>query len=127
MALVRAQLAAILIIGMLFSMAVLYELRPLFSISKTKIIMVNDHVMDDINGDDYSLTEESESRGRNIVFVFTGRWKFLRIQFMYLFRDLRKNGGIVDKVLYMMLNYDQETHSIVYFTQIFNSAITPNM
>ena len=30
---------------------------------------------------------------------------------MYLFRDLRKNGGVVDKVLYMMLNYDQETHS----------------
>ena len=99
MALVRAHLAAILIIGMLFSMAVLYE-GPLFSISKTKMIMINNHIMDDINGEHYSLTERSESRGRNIVFIFTGRWKFLRMQFMYLFRDLRKNGGIVDNVLY---------------------------
>ena len=61
--------------------------------------------------DNCDRIEESKSHGRNIVFVFTGRWKFLRIQFMYLFRDLRKNGGVVDKVLYMMLNYEQETHS----------------
>ena len=123
MALVRAHLAAILIIGMLFSMAVLYE-GPLFSISKTKMIMINNHIMDDINGEHYSLTERSESRGRNIVFIFAGRWKFLRIQFMYLFRDLRKNGGIVDKVLYMMLNYDQETHSkLIELTKVANSIL----
>ena len=83
--------------------------------------MINDRVKDDT--DDH-LTEKSESRGRNIVFIFTGRWKFLKIQFMYLFRDLRKNGGVVDKVLYMMLKYDEETHSrLIELTGVANSVL----
>ena len=64
MARVRAQLAAMVIIAVILSMAILYE-RPLFRISKTKIIMIHDRVMDDIYRDDH-LTEKSESRGRNI-------------------------------------------------------------
>ena len=47
--------------------------------------------------------------GSNTLVVYTGRWKFLRILFPYVYRELRKNGGVLDKVLFMMMNYDSET------------------
>ena len=49
--------------------------------------------------------------GENIIVMFTGRWKFLRINFPYIYRDLRVNGGVLDKVWYMMVNYDRETET----------------
>ena len=49
--------------------------------------------------------------GTNTVVVYTGRWKFLRILFPYLFRELRKNGGILDRVWFMMMDYDDLTLS----------------
>ena len=44
------------------------------------------------------------------VVVFTGRWRFLKIQFPYLFANLRVNGGIIDRIMYMMIKYDRTTH-----------------
>ena len=53
----------------------------------------------------------SSDPGENIIVMFTGRWKFLRINFPYIYRDLRENGGVADKVWYMMVNYDRETET----------------
>ena len=43
------------------------------------------------------------------LFVYVGRWKFLRIQFPYLFRSLRINGGVIDVIEYLMFEYDEST------------------
>ena len=54
--------------------------------------------------------EDIESnRGRVFVCVFTGRWQYLRILLPYLYRELRQNGGVVDKVLFAMMKYTNET------------------
>ena len=47
--------------------------------------------------------------GTNTLVIYTGRWKFLRILFPYLYRELRKNGGILDRVWFMMIDYDDLT------------------
>ena len=39
-------------------------------------------------------------RGRVYVCVFTGRWMHLRILLPYLYRELRQNGGVVDRVMF---------------------------
>ena len=49
--------------------------------------------------------------GMNTLVVYTGRWKFLKILFPYLYRELRKNGGILDRVWFMMMDYDDITLS----------------
>ena len=49
------------------------------------------------------------NRGRVHVRIFTGRWRYLRILLPYLHRELRQNGGEVDKVLFAMLGYNEET------------------
>ena len=43
------------------------------------------------------------------MFVFTGRWRYLRVQFPYLFANLRVNGGVIDYIHYVMINYDPVT------------------
>ena len=50
-------------------------------------------------------------RGRVHVCIFTGRWKYLRILLPYLYRELRQNGGVVDKVIFAMIGYDAETQA----------------
>jgi len=50
-------------------------------------------------------------RGRVHVCIFTGRWKYLRILLPYLYRELRKNGGVVDKVIFAMIGYVAETQA----------------
>ena len=56
------------------------------------------------------ITRDGGSDGyTNIVFVYAGRWQSLRIQLPYLYRDLRENGGVIDKVQFMMVRYDNET------------------
>ena len=56
--------------------------------------------------------EVAESkRGRVHVCVFTGRWMYLRILLPYLYRELRQNGGVVDRVLFAMLGYNKETQA----------------
>ena len=51
----------------------------------------------------------NEHSGKNYIFVFAGRWKFLRVQFAYLFANLRVNGGVIDEVHYLMFSYDRDT------------------
>ena len=49
--------------------------------------------------------------GRVHVCVFTGRWMYLRILLPYLYRELRQNGGVVDRVLFAMIGYNKETQA----------------
>ena len=60
----------------------------------------------------------------NTVFVFTGRWRFLKIQFPYLFANLRVNGGIIDRIMYIMIKYDRNTHDhLVNLTRSVNRLL----
>ena len=52
---------------------------------------------------------DTVSGSANTLVIYTGRWKFLRILFPYVYRELRKNGGVLDRVVYMMVAYDDET------------------
>ena len=47
--------------------------------------------------------------GRIHACIFTGRWMYLRILLPYLYRELRQNGGVVDRVLFAMIGYTKET------------------
>ena len=58
----------------------------------------------------------------NILFIYSGRWKFLRIQLAHVYRELRRNGGILDQVWFMMIMYDNETlNKLDEFTRRANS------
>ena len=60
----------------------------------------------------------------NTLLVYTGRWKFIRILFPYVYRELRTNGGVLDRVLFMMINYDYETYdNLVQLTRIANKLL----
>ena len=50
-------------------------------------------------------------RGRVYACVFTGRWIYLRILLPYLYRELRQNGGVVDRVILVMIGYTEEAQS----------------
>jgi len=60
-------------------------------------------------------------RGRVHVCIFTGRWRYLRILLPYLYRELRQNGGVVDKVIFAMIGFDVETQ-----TKLKNLSTTAN-
>ena len=65
-----------------------------------------------------------DQAGMNTLVVYAGRWKFLRILFPYVYRELRQNGGVLDRVWFMMVNYDKETHdNLVQLTQITNKNL----
>ena len=65
-----------------------------------------------------------DQAGVNTLVVYAGRWKFLRILFPYIYRELRKNGGVLDRVWFMMINYDKETHdNLAQLTQIANKNL----
>ena len=69
------------------------------------------------------LEKEDNESGQNIVFIYTGRWKFLRIQLPHIYRELRRNEGIIDQVWFMMLKYDDQTHqNICRFVEVANNA-----
>ena len=55
-------------------------------------------------------TDAPQHSGINTAFIFTGRWEFLKIQFPYLFANLKGNGGVLDKIVYVMMNYKNDTH-----------------
>ena len=60
----------------------------------------------------------------NIVIVYVGRWKFIQLQLPYLYRDLRKNGGVIDKVQFLMMQYDGETRDkLTKFVETANSIL----
>ena len=62
--------------------------------------------------------------GFNTLVVYTGRWKFLRILFPYVYRELRQNGGVLDRVLFMMMNYDSETlGNLTHLTKVANKIL----
>lgn len=73
----------------------------------------------------YIARESAEQNltGRNIVFIYTGRWKYLRIQLPHIYRELRKNGGVIDEVRFMMIKYDKQTHQhLLHFTEVANAV-----
>ena len=58
----------------------------------------------------------------DILFIYSGRWKFLRIQLAYVYQELRRNGGILDEVWFMMIMYDIKTPNMLNeFTRTANS------
>ena len=50
-------------------------------------------------------------RGKVHACIFTGRWIYLRILLPYLYRELRQNGGVVDRVIFAMIGYTEEDQS----------------
>ena len=57
-----------------------------------------------------ATVEHTEPKsGPVYVAIFSGRWEFLRVLLSYIFRELRQNGGVVDKVLFVMIRYTNET------------------
>ena len=64
----------------------------------------------------------------NTLVVYTGRWKFIRILFPYIYRELRKNGGVLDRVWFMMMDNDIETHSnLIELTKVANRILEQNV
>ena len=60
----------------------------------------------------------------NILIIFSGRWNTLRVYLPYVYRDLRVNGGVLDKVIFMMVKYDNLTYDhLVNFTKVANSHL----
>ena len=51
--------------------------------------------------------------GSNHAVVYTGRYQFFRIQFPYLYRDLRINGGVLDTIDFMMVKYEKATRLLI--------------
>ena len=72
-----------------------------------------------------SISSHSNHQNRsNTLVVYTGRWNFVRIFFPYVYRELRKNGGVLDRVWFMMLHYDNETYTnLLQLTQIANKIL----
>ena len=60
---------------------------------------------------------------RNIIFIYTGRWQFLRIQLAHIYRELHRNGGVIHEVWFMMINYNKETEQrLLRFAEVANNA-----
>ena len=60
----------------------------------------------------------------NVLAIFTGRWRFLRIYLPYIYRELRVNSGVLDKVVFMMVKYDKLTYNhLLNFTKVANSHL----
>ena len=67
---------------------------------------------------------QNTTSGSNTLVVYTGRWKFVRIFFPYVYRELRENGGVLDRVWFMMLRYDNETYTnLLHLTQTANMIL----
>ncbi|XP_038051774.1 uncharacterized protein LOC119724683 isoform X2 [Patiria miniata] len=57
------------------------------------------------------VSSARKPNSQNILCIFTGRWEYLRVNFAYVYRNLRKNGGVLDKVYYYMIMYNRQTLS----------------
>ena len=78
--------------------------------------------------DSLSIASKSEdvqrTSGRVYACVFTGRWMFLRVLLPYLYRELRQNGGVVDRVIFAMLGYNSETQlKLQHFSTAANNIL----
>ena len=103
----------VLLIGTLFCYVIVY--RQDVPIKLKYIDGIRTSVVED-----KSLTCESP---RNIIFIYTGRWKFLRIQLAYIYRELHRNGGVIHEVWFMMINYEKETEQrLLKFIEVANYA-----
>ena len=67
-----------------------------------------------------SRTAVQNWSGTNTLIIYAGRWKFLRILIPYTYRELRSNGGVLDRVMFMMINYDAET--LTHLTELVRVA-----
>ena len=71
-----------------------------------------------------TIVNNTSEDQENVLAIFTGRWKFLRIYLPYIYRELRMNGGVLDKVVFMMVNYDKHTYNqLLNFSTIANSHL----
>jgi len=52
----------------------------------------------ELYADEDYLKTNSLQTGRNILAIYTGRWKFIRVQLPHVYRELRGNGGVLDEV-----------------------------
>ena len=103
----------VLLIGTLFCYVIVY--RQDVPIKLKYIDGIRTSVVED-----KSLTCESP---RNIIFIYTGRWKFLRIQLAYIYRELHRNEGVIHEVWFMMINYEKETEQrLLKFIEVANYA-----
>ena len=100
-------------IGLLVAVCCLHELFnhyvscPLSCVDPIKPVIHTD-----------TLTVETTKResvkppsGRVHACVFSGRWMYLRILLPYLYRELQQNGGVVDRVVLVMIGYTEETEA----------------
>ena len=59
----------------------------------------------------------------NILVIYTGRWKFLRVQLPHVYRELRSNGGVLDQVWFVLIRFDDTTMTkIKNFVEVANRA-----
>ena len=78
-------------------------------------------VMDLFNS---SSSVNKTSSSFNTVFIYSGRWEFLQIQLPYIYRDLKNNGGVIDQVQFMMVQYESNTlDKLIKFTNIANGIL----
>lgn len=59
----------------------------------------------------YSALSTNEDDKNRTLLIFTGRWKFLRVGLPYIYRDVRENGGVLDRVVFIMAQYDNKTYT----------------
>ena len=65
---------------------------------------------------------ECRRSARNILAIYTGRWRFLRIQLAHVYRELRSNGGVLDVVWFMIIKCDSFTmEKLKNFTKVANA------
>ena len=60
-------------------------------------------------------------KAQNILAIYTGRWRFLRILLAHVYRELRSNGGVLDQVWFMIMTCDENTKKkLRHFVQVAN-------
>lgn len=69
----------------------------------------------------FTSTLINASTPSNTVVIFTGRWHFLRIQLPHIIRELRQNGGIIDRVWFIMIRWEEAD-----YVKLKTFAITAN-
>lgn len=62
-----------------------------------------------------SVDEEIQTAGKNVLLVYTGAWKLLRLQLPHVFRELKINGGVLDEVWFVMTEFNTNTNKNVKF------------
>ena len=91
---------------------------------RTYLLVSNHHDNNNETETVYISPNQNNNVPSNTIFVYSGRWEFLRIQLPYLYRDLRINGGVIDKVQFMMVHYERNTlDRLINFTDTANDML----